>query len=117
MPFLTLEYSTNIFEKNALFDFFAQCHAILAASLPTKIDNCKSRGLCSESYYIGDGQPHHGFVHLEVKILSGRSEDTLKKLNEQLNKLMETYFAESKKLLHMQLSLEIIERGNYFLKI
>jgi len=79
MPQLILEFSSNILEKNNLVTLFQECHSILEKKLPTDIDSCKSRAIECHDYYIGNGEPNNAFVHISLKIMPGRSLDTLKK--------------------------------------
>ncbi|WED42565.1 5-carboxymethyl-2-hydroxymuconate Delta-isomerase [Legionella cardiaca] len=116
MPHLTLEYSSNIGEKKSLSVFFAQCHAILASALPTNLASCKSRAICHDIYYIGNGHVANAFIHLDIKIMTGRSDNVLQKASEQIFQLLDSYFSESKKNLSLQLSVDLHELGKHYLK-
>ncbi|CEK09510.1 5-carboxymethyl-2-hydroxymuconate Delta-isomerase [Legionella hackeliae] len=116
MPHLTLEYSSNIIEKDKLLSFFSECHAILATSLPANLASCKSRALCSDIFYIADGDSKHAFIHLDIKVMAGRSDETLQSTAHQLMELLNIYFEESMKKFQLQISIEISELGEFFLK-
>lgn len=118
MPHLTLEYSANIIEKDNLLDLFPKCHAILVSSLPAaKLEACKSRAFCSDIYYIANGRPEYAFIHLDVKVMAGRSDENLQIASQQLLELLTAYFSASMKKYKLQISVEISELGKHFLKI
>src|SRR5476651_359506 len=101
MPHLILEFSDNILEKNNITPLFQQCHAILTATLPTPIENCKSRAVEHTCYYLGNGQPKNAFIHVSLQILPGRSAETLQNTGNQLIVLFKNYFAESREKLNL----------------
>lgn len=115
MPHLVLEYSDNVIEKNNFSQLFQQCHQILADMLPTDLMNCKSRAIECPVYYVADGKPDNAFVHLSLKIMAGRTDETLRKLGDQLMETVMEHFAESLKKKRLQISLEISSLDkNYF---
>lgn len=117
MPQLQLEYSTNVIEKNNFQDLFKDCHHLLATALPTNIDSCKSRAVECATYYVGNGHMNNTFVHTTLKVMPGRTPDTLKKIGEQLMDVLKSYFRESLDRLNLQITLEIIELQNHYFKI
>lgn len=116
MPNITLEYSSNLMEIDSFSDFFAQCHKILAKDLPTDLINCKSRAISYSTYYIGDGQPKHAFIHLQIKIQPGRQPEIIQNVGKKIFKLLKKHFKKLIENFNLQLSLEIIEVGKYFKK-
>ncbi len=117
MPQLTLEFSANILEKNNMTSLFKQCHALLAHALPTELASCKSRAIESSFYCVGDGQPNHAFVHVSLKVMPGRSVETLKNVGDKMMKILKDNFSESLKKLHLQLTVEISELQKTYFKI
>lgn len=117
MPQLVLEYSSNILEKNDILSIFPKFHAVLAQGLPINLSNCKSRAIESNLYYIGDGNPHHAFIHVDLKILPGRSDDTIKKVGERMMEILKNHFSGSLSKLQLQLSLSINELGKNHFKL
>jgi 5-carboxymethyl-2-hydroxymuconate isomerase len=116
MPHLILEYSDNVIEKNNFTDLFAQCHDFLAANLPTEIASCKSRAIGYSDYYVSGGQAKNAFVHVTLKILSGRSVAVLNKVGHQLLDMLNSYFVESHQHLQLQISLEIADLSDAYFK-
>lgn len=117
MPQLLLEFSSNVIEKSNLHNLFQECHTILAKTLPTDIDSCKSRGIECHSYYIGNGQPNNAFVHVTLKVMPGRSFEILQNLGIRLMEVLKNYFTESLKKKNLQITLEIIELQKTYFKI
>lgn len=114
MPHLLFELSDNIIEKNQLLPLFEQCHRLLAEKLPTKIESCKSRTLVHSQYMIGDGRPENAFVHLDLRIMAGRTPEVLNEVGEHLMALLLTYFNASSQKWNLQITLEISNLNTYF---
>lgn len=117
MPQLTLEFSSNIIEKNNLSSLFQECHSILEKILPTDINSCKSRSIECHNYYIGNGEPNNAFIHISLKIMPGRSFDTLKNTGDNMMAILKNYFSTSLKKLNLQITLEIMELQKTYFKI
>ena len=117
MPQLILEFSSNIVEKINMTNLFQECHSILEKMLPTDIDSCKSRLTECHNYYIGNGEPNNAFVHISLKIMPGRSFDTLKNVGDNMMAVLKRYFANSLKKLKLQITLEIMELEKTYFKI
>lgn len=117
MPHLTLEYSKNVCEHQKLDTLFEKCHALMVEILPTELASCKSKALEYKNYYIGDGNTKNAFVHLDLKLLTGRTEETLHALSQRLLQCLSEHFAESFKTLNLQISLEITELSKIYFRI
>lgn len=114
MPHLILEYSANIIEEEKIPELFQECHVLLAEMLPTDIQGCKSRAYKSNTYLIGSNQPNNGFVHVDLKVLPGRTKETLQQVGLNMMTLLQNYFSESLQQLNLQITLEISELQTYF---
>lgn len=86
-----------------------ECNRIISAGLPTDIANCKARKLVHSTYCIGAQMQKAAFVHLNVQVMSGRSEDAIKTLSEQLLKALQMHFSQSASALDLQISVNIGE--------
>jgi 5-carboxymethyl-2-hydroxymuconate isomerase len=117
MPHLLLEFTSNIFEKDNIANLLQKCHSILVNTLPTEIESCKSRAIEHTLYSIGNGDPNNAFVHVSLKILPGRSTETLSKTSEHIMDLLKRHFHESSNKLNLQLTLEIMELQKTYFKI
>ena len=115
MPHLVLEYSANISEKSNFKALFAKCHQLLVEQLPTELASCKSRAIQQSDFYLGDGNTHNAFVHLQIKVLPGRTTEKLHNIGNNILPLLKDHFAHSLQTLNLQISLEIQDlSANYF---
>ena len=117
MPHITLRCTDNILEKNHLRPLLATIQDIIVEGLPTQLFNCKSHVEILEQFYIGDGDPQNAFIHLEIKILPGRTQDTLKAVAENLLSILKQFFHESSENKNLQIGVEISELQNVYLKL
>jgi 5-carboxymethyl-2-hydroxymuconate isomerase len=115
MPHITLEFSSNVLEKN-VSPMLIQMHELLSAQLPTPLKNCKSRIVRSDDYVIGDANESNAFVHLSILVLKGRSVDLKNGIASNLLKILKEHFAESTNLLDLQISVTIEDLPDVFLK-
>ncbi|MDF2965344.1 MAG: hpcD [Rickettsiaceae bacterium] len=107
MPHIKFEYSSNI-ELKDINNHLEDIHITLAEMLPTKLENCKTRIIRHDDYFIGKGSDDAAFIHLNIKILPGRSEELLNAISEKiLNHLKKAFFYSAKSLkLGISVSLE-----------
>lgn len=73
MAHFILEYSDNL-DKNELSiqALFSDLHEAAESSNLFPLKGIRSRAYCCKDYRIADGNPDHGFAHLEVKLGAGR---------------------------------------------
>lgn len=115
MPHLSLEYSANLLEKTHLLDLLKKCNILLAEHLPTDINSCVSRTIECDQYYIGEGQSNSAFIHISLKVKSGRTFATLQKTCAALLAVIREYCQESYRQLNLKISIDIVElQNNYF---
>lgn len=115
MPQLTLEYSSNIFEKDNLVGLLQQCNQLLVETLPTELASCKSRAIECKIYAVGEGHPNNAFVHVELKIMPGRTQAILQNVGKKLLEILAKHFAVSLQQLQLQITVEINDLSpNYF---
>jgi 5-carboxymethyl-2-hydroxymuconate isomerase len=116
MPHLVLEHSDNIIEKAELSELLGQLHTILAEKLPTEVSSCRSRTIACPVYCVGEGGADKGFVHITLKVFAGRTPEVLQKTCEALLEQAKKYFANSLDALTMEISIELLEVGDYYFK-
>lgn len=116
MPQIVLRCTANIPEKNNLRPLLATIQDVLVEDLPTQLHNCKSHVDLVEQFYIGDSDSQNAFVHLEIKILPGRTQGTLKTVAEKLLAILKQFFRESSEHLNLQIGVEMNELQNVYLK-
>lgn len=71
MPHLDLEYSSNVVAED-MAKLAAKLHGILVTVADVEIENCKTRWRAVPNYHIGEGGPGTAFVHLTIRLLTGR---------------------------------------------
>lgn len=109
MPHIKLEYSNNVVEQDHFEPLFNELHQILVKTCHAKLEACKSRAIRHTTFYIGDGNPKNGMVHLEISLLEGRSIEARIAAGSEILPVLERYFAKSQKELHLQITVEIKE--------
>lgn len=118
MPQITLEHSSNIHQEIRTGELLGSLHRVIADVLELSIDNCKSRVVVHDDYLVGVGGDQKAFVHVCVRILSGRTPKAKTKVGQALLALLDEYFAPSASTLQLQLTVEVqdIDREAYFKK-
>jgi 5-carboxymethyl-2-hydroxymuconate isomerase len=116
MPQLILEYSANIIEKASLFKLLNQINTYLSDHLPTELLSCKSRAYECNTFCIGDGDANNAFVHINLKVMSGREEATLNEVGSGIMHLLKDYLIESAIQHRLQITLEIEELQKTYFK-
>lgn len=74
MPQITLEHSPHFdgTDWRALaLTIHHHCVDLVGATLPA----CKTRIVCAQDVIINDGNPDEAFVHCDLRILTGRTQD------------------------------------------
>ena len=76
MAHFILEYSANLDpEKLDLDTLFEKLHLAAVGTTLFPLAGIRSRAHPCEHFRIADGDAKHGFVHLQVKLGAGRSEE------------------------------------------
>lgn len=116
MPHLTIEYTSNLKPNSPFDELFARLHAALADLGGIKKANCKSRAVCIDQYFIGDGSAETAFVHVDVRILEGRPMSTKQEIGKQLLAILCESFPSPANVGGLQVTVEIrdIQRAVYF---
>ena len=109
MPQITLQFTDNIKSLPKFNELFSEVHAAINAIAGIKIENCKSKAIQIERYYIGVGTNNKGFIHLEVKILEGRTAEIKSEMGKSLLQILKNKFKESISSLDLQITIEIID--------
>ena len=91
MPHFTLEYSANL---DARVDMDKVVEVVRKAAVETGIfplGGIRVRAVSCEHYAIADGNPHHGFIAMLLRIGEGRDLATRKKAGEHVFKALSDY--------------------------
>ena len=114
MPHLIVEYSSNLPaypEAQAL----AELNAAVCAS-PEVLDEAdlKSRFVRNASFHVGTVASGRGFVHAQLRLLSGRTPEVKKELSERIAEVLRAHTPRPQGVM-VQLSVEVVDmdRGSY----
>ena len=77
-----LEYSNNLESGNRFGDILSGLQKELAGTGLFNINDFKSRAVAHEVYCIGEDNNGKGFAACNLSILSGRDDDTKKKISD-----------------------------------
>ena len=116
MPHLTLEYTGNVSGVVRPAELLPELHQVLAQEAGIAIGNCKSRAIRRDDFCVGQGEDRRAFVHLEIRVLEGRSPEVKKALSEHSLAVLEDHLASASSELDLQLTVEIVDmqRAGYF---
>jgi 5-carboxymethyl-2-hydroxymuconate isomerase len=109
VPHLILEYSRNIDEDVEIDGLMRRVHQTLFSFGLWDISALRTRAEPRDKYFIADGDPTHGFVHLLVRIRAGRDDATKKLIGEALLKAMVDYLGPSFAKRKLAVNAEITE--------
>jgi len=116
MPHLTLEYSPNVLPNPDLSGLFQALHEVMATTGGVKIENCKSRAYVARGFFVGSGSANGAFVHLEIRLMEGRSPDTRRAIGREAGRVLLQWCKDVVDTLDLQVTVEVrdIERHAYF---
>jgi len=116
MPHLTLEITANIQQEIDYDTLFSSLHQILSTTAGINIENCKSRAVRLDNFYIARGDEANAFVHLEIHFMQGRPADLLRAIGDESIGTLKEYFAPAINELRLQITVEITEfqRSSYY---
>jgi 5-carboxymethyl-2-hydroxymuconate isomerase len=114
MPHLILEYSDNIPGIPEFKKLFSELHQVLVQVADIDIRNCKSRAIKLDNFSIADGQNTTSFVHLSLRIFSGRSDEIKIKMGENLRRVLADNFCPESSAKDVLITVEIDEIDNRF---
>lgn len=116
MPHLTLEYTPNATEDSDFTGLFQALHDALVATCGVKIENCKSRAYVARDFYVGSGGEGNGFVHLDIRLLEGRSIETKRAIGQATGRILVEWFKAAAGKPDLQVTVEArdIDREVYF---
>lgn len=110
MAHLILEYSDNLDQDDAsiqvLFETLIKT-AVDTGLFPLKGLRC--RAYKCQQHRMADGNPDHGFAHLEIKLGVGRSMEERKSAADALFEVYSAHFAEQYEQHGMAISFEMRE--------
>ncbi|MBP7190383.1 MAG: hypothetical protein KA998_04000 [Rickettsiaceae bacterium] len=116
MPKLTLEYSSNIIEKDEIPSLLKECNHHLCLGIPTPISTCKSMAFECKNYCAGEGNMSEAFVHIHLQTIRERTDETLRRIGDSLMRLLQNHFVKSMNTLRLEITIEINRQSEFFYK-
>jgi 5-carboxymethyl-2-hydroxymuconate isomerase len=110
MPHFILEYTHNIKTEGRIPELLRKVNAVIMAqdgTFPT--GGIRARAIEIEDYAIADSAVDYAFVHATFKIGAGRSDETKKKVCDELFAMMEEHFVPLFEKRYLALSMEFAE--------
>lgn len=110
MAHFVLEYSDNLDQNDASIQaLLSALHEAAEATGLFPLKGLRSRAYCCSQYRMADGNPEHGFAHLEVKLGVGRSMEDRQAAADAFFKVFGGHFAEQVAQRGIALSFEMRE--------
>ena len=109
MPHFIAECTDNIREQADLPALFALVNEALAATGIFPIGGIRSRAIWLDTWQMADGKHDYAFVHMTLKIGTGRSLESRQEVGGMLFELIKNHFAALMDSRYLALSFEIEE--------
>lgn len=94
MPHFIAECTDNIREQANLPELFSKVNSALAGTGIFPLGGIRSRAIWLDTWQMADGKHDYAFVHMTLKIGSGRSLEDCQKTGEMLFTLIKEHFAQ-----------------------
>jgi len=113
MPHIKLEYTENVNWNIPIQEIFPKLQSVLIQHAKVKPENCKSRATQLKEYLSNIDGSLGGFTHLEISLLSGRSEAVKTKIGTECTQIIREFLED---VTQVQVSVEIrdMDQNNYF---
>ena len=114
MPHVVLEYSDDLSPLPDLHVVFSDVHAALESITGASRANAKSRATGVESY-VGDGDVGNAFVHLDIRLMEGRSQAVKRELSDRCLDIVVGAFTDAGKGRNLQCTVAVsdLKRATY----
>lgn len=110
MAHFVLEYSDNLSQTDdTIQTLFAALHEAAKETGMFPYKGIRSRAYCCKQYRMADGNPEHGFAHLEVKLGAGREQAQKQAAADAFFKVFTAHFEQQVQQRGMALSFEMRE--------
>jgi 5-carboxymethyl-2-hydroxymuconate isomerase len=109
MPHFIAEYSANLEQDADLPGLFEKVHACLGNSGVFPLGGIRSRAIRMDTFRMADGKHDYAFVHMTLKVGSGRDLDTRRQVADALFIVIKDHFAELQSQRLLALSFEMSE--------
>ena len=111
MPHFIVEYSANLENELDFDQFFTLVHENLGGSGVFPLGGIRSRAIRMDHYRIADGAHDYAFIHILLKVGSGRDLEVRKRVCDDLFNVIESYLApiQDKRLLAITFEMQEID--------
>ncbi|WP_111892425.1 5-carboxymethyl-2-hydroxymuconate Delta-isomerase [Acinetobacter sp. MB5] len=109
MPHFIAEYSANLQDSVDFQDLFQQVNDFLGNTGVFPLGGIRSRAIRLNQYRVADGKHDYAFVHMTLKVGSGRDLETRQKVASELFALIEQFFQPLKAERLLAISFEMTE--------
>src|SRR5690554_5202860 len=110
MPHLTFEYTDNIKKEANIPSLLQKANrTLLQHKEIIPIGGLRTRAIELKDYCVADGSEDDAFVHITLKLGSGRTEEAIKMISDDLFNMVEDHFATLFETRYLALSMEVYE--------
>lgn len=110
MPHVIIEYTDNLAEETDIGVLLKNVNTTLLTHEDViPIGGLRTRAIVLHDYCVADGTEDDAFVHVTIKLGAGRSEETIKKVCDDLFETIKKHFAPIFEQRYLALSMEIFE--------
>ncbi|WP_249672890.1 5-carboxymethyl-2-hydroxymuconate Delta-isomerase [Pseudomonas abieticivorans] len=109
MPHFIAEYTNNLEAQADLPGLFEKVHANLGASGVFPLGGIRSRGVRLDTWRMADGKHDYAFVHMTLKVGSGRDLATREQVAQALFEVITEHFAPLQAQRLLAISFEMTE--------
>ena len=112
MPQISIEYSGNagaIFEPES---FASRVHEHVVSIAKAELRSCKTR-LIEHRTVIGDGSHRNAMIHVDIRLLRGRSDEQKQRLGKAVPATLEEMVPPGDVDLQLTVEVRELDSGNY----
>ncbi|MET8507279.1 isomerase [Streptomyces sp. NPDC004787] len=91
MPFITVDYSAPLDRRG----FALALHPLVVETVDARLEACKTRFREVEELVVGDGSADGTVVHVEIALLTGRSDEAKSRLRQAVLALVPDYLKDT----------------------
>lgn len=118
MPQIRVEYSGNLGSAFDARGFARAMHDRIVEIVGSELGSCKTRLVALDEWIIGDGSADQAMIHVDLRILSGRTDEQKTRLGEAV---LAAAVAATKKPSHLRLQISVevgaLDRDNYHKRV
>jgi len=114
MPHIMLETAGDFISEEDINPLLLSLHKLVSDIAEADINSCKSRLVQHQQYCIGEGKKDSHFLHLTIKLLTGRTTEQLDTLGDAAFKLLKLKFGALSHNIDITVLVEEMIKQNYY---